>query len=792
MKQMQQTLGLVVTLFFSSFLFGFQPSDEGQYKGLVIAVDQYSSDFWKDNKNAVNDAKSLQELLLSKYQFSSVQMLFDADATRINIIDRLDKFIDNTKPEDKLVIFFSGHGVEKGKEGFWVPVDAKTDERFDLVSNSDVKSIIGKSKSKSILLISDACFSGSSFKSSNFYFKNDGSDDYYKKLETLASRQALISGSKSTIYDEGSGHSVFMKYTLKFLEKNTKPIIEANEIYEFLKYPVFANTPNMPRFGHIQDTGHEGGQFLLKTKDAVDEVEKPVIQADKVENNPKSKVEKDDIAKEDDAKVKSEKPVTKSEKPVTKGEKTSIKSEKKTIVNAEDCKISALIKEGRAIVFKNLESELHAVTDAEDAKFQWFFNDEPMGETKSSVIAKKDGIYRVVVYTSSDCKKEISAFVKIELPAADAFIQEGSNPEFTMKGELTGVINVPYSRVEWRSNGLLVGRELKLKVYHTGVYTIHFYRDGNKVAETSTNVLVNPRIYRTKLGDNVESISKKFYGDAKLVNLIYDANKGKVKEGKPLKVGTILVVPLQEAALEIIDNNDGSISSLKLAAVNGLRPFSTKDIYKDGMITDLVQEAFSIVGQPVEVDFKDLSSVRGATFNGEYAAAFPFPKNKRDERVMLYSEPIYQVYNVFFSKKGADIKFTSPKRLRGKKVGVVVGYNIDEIEEYYRKKYIKLKPCRTLEEAFLLLKKGEIDLVATSQIAGYGIIRSNVKLNNDDFEVLSKSISSSTLHLVVSKTHPIGQDIINAFNSAYKELNQSGKAGKIIDDHLDRFQTIKP
>ncbi len=737
MKQIQHTIWLVA-LFFSATLWANPSADEPKYTALLIAIDEYSSETWQNTTSNVKDANVLRTTLEEKYGFSDVQTLYNAAATRVNIIDKLEKFSKNAKENDNLLIFFSGHGIEKEKEGFWVPADAKADERYELVSNSEVKNVLSKANSQHILLLADACFSGSSFKSPSFFVENDGTDSYYEKISNLISRQAVVSGSIAPVADGANVTSVFMKYVLKFLQKNEKPRLDAGELYEFLKYPVFANSPNMPRFGHIQDTGHEGGQFVFR-----------------LATNPPTS--------------------DKVDKPQPK----------------EECLLSATIENGRNVVFKDTESALKVTASAKDATYQWFFNDKLTTEKSAVKQADKEGIYKVIVATSNTCKKELSAFVKIELPPADVYIEQGSNAEFTMKGELRAITDATDVSVQWRKNGVLVSKSFDLKVYQSGTYTVSLYRKGEKVAEAKTNVIVNPRIYRTKLGDDVESIARKFYGEEGKAFLIYDANQAIIKKGDALKIGTALNIPLAEASIDEIEDND-VVASLKIAGANGLAPFCTEGLYNDGMITELVKQSFDLIGQPVEMDFMGLSEVRGATFNGKYAAAFPFPKNKRDERTMIFSDPIYEVYNVFFAKKDADINFSSPKKLRGKTVGVVVGYNIDEIEEFYNKKYVKLKPCRSLEDAFDLLQKGEIDLVATSQIGGFGLIKRNPKFSEADFKVLPNAIGSNTLHLAVSNKHPMGNDIIKAFNDAFKQLKSSGKAFDIIDTHLDKFQNIKP
>ena len=706
------------------------PNGTPNYKALLIGIENYSNPTWNKSESSVKDAEALEQILISEYGFSTVETLYNQNATRESIINELEKLLTTASEDDYILVFFGGHGIEVGKDGYWVPSDAQNEDVAGLITNSSVKDIIAKSSSKHVLMLVDASFSElSGDEVSLEAIKNDGTEDYYTQIDKLTSRQAIISGSNAPTIDEKTKKSIFMKYVLNFLSINEKPAMDAVELYDFLKYPIFANTPNIPRLESIRGTGDKGGQFLFR---------------------------------------KGGEKVTINDKPVV----------------VEKCTLTADIKQGRSVVFSNLHSELEATANQSEVQYQWFYNDEPMGVTTATVLADKEGIYRVVVSTSPTCKESLSSFVKIDLKPADVYIKEGSRIEYTLKGEINAVVTGDGVTYEWKRNGVIIGDEPRIMAYEGGLYTISVFQKGEKVASATADVTVNPRIYKVKEGDKVETIAKKFYGDEAKDYLIYDANIEKIKGA--LTPDLVLVIPLEEAILA--KKQSKFKTTVGLAGVKGFAPFSMPGIYNDGIVTELVKESFKLIGQDIEMDFLGLNEVKGATFNGKYAAAFPCQKSDRDARTLKFSEPIYEVYNVFFAKKDTDVDFSSPRKLRGKKVAVVIGYNINELGEFYKKKYITIRPVRSLEDAFKMLQEGTVDLVATSQIAGFGMIKNNDLFKVDDFKVLPEQIGSSTLHLAVSIKNPTGNEIIRAFNEALKQLKDSGKADSIIDMHLDKFQ----
>ena len=79
-------------------------------------------------QNAVRDAKAFRDVLLAKYNFKpdSVIELFNQHATYDAIDQVLRKLAFELRPQDNLIIYFSGHGHydEFYGDGYWIPVDA--------------------------------------------------------------------------------------------------------------------------------------------------------------------------------------------------------------------------------------------------------------------------------------------------------------------------------------------------------------------------------------------------------------------------------------------------------------------------------------------------------------------------------------------------------------------------------------------------------------------------------------------------------------------------------------------
>lgn len=239
----------------------------GKYYALIIGIDKYKGT-WAPLKNAVNDAKAV-ETTLGKYKFDVFRTLYNEQATREKIIDEFEWLIANVKPQDNVLIYYSGHGELKKElnKGFWIPVDAEGASTSKYISNNDLQSYLTGIKSKHTLLVSDACFSGDIFRGNTVSVPFEESEKYYKEVHGLVSRQAMTSGGLEPVMDGGKdGHSVFAYYLLKTLNENGNKYFDASQLYNKLKIPVINNSEQSPKLSPVKGADDEGGQFIFIKK----------------------------------------------------------------------------------------------------------------------------------------------------------------------------------------------------------------------------------------------------------------------------------------------------------------------------------------------------------------------------------------------------------------------------------------------------------------------------------------------------------------------------------------------
>jgi hypothetical protein len=230
-----------------------------KYYALIMGVSEYQN-AGRGLPNLdmpVQDAERLASLLQEKYMFEPEYVQLLKNPTREEVINQLDKLSETVTDKDNLLIFYAGHGVYDETKGFgyWLPTDAKLTSRASWIANSTIKDYLGAIKAKHTLLITDACFGGSIFKTRSVETQLKRFFELYK----LNSRKALTSGNLSEVPDK----SVFLRYLIQALDQNEIAFLSSANLFTRIYEPILNNAATTPQFGVVQGAGDEGGDFIF-------------------------------------------------------------------------------------------------------------------------------------------------------------------------------------------------------------------------------------------------------------------------------------------------------------------------------------------------------------------------------------------------------------------------------------------------------------------------------------------------------------------------------------------------
>ena len=170
------------------------PAGVGKFYALIIGINDYQDPNINSLDFCIRDAEAFYGALTANYTFEKENVKFLKNATMADIVTSLDYFAKIVKPIDSFVIFYAGHGVwnPQSETGFWLPSDARKNSTLNWFRNSALRDYLREVNSRHTLLITDACFAGSIFKT-RAAFSDAGLA--VNKLYELPSRKAMTSGT---------------------------------------------------------------------------------------------------------------------------------------------------------------------------------------------------------------------------------------------------------------------------------------------------------------------------------------------------------------------------------------------------------------------------------------------------------------------------------------------------------------------------------------------------------------------------------------------------------------------
>jgi len=223
---------------------------------VLIGIDDYQN--VPKLKYAVKDAKALKTTLIDKLGFEPDKIIeiYDKNATKQTIIKTLGDILPKkTGPDDRVVVFFAGHGVTEplpagGEMGYLVPVDGNLEAKYTTcISMTEINNIAKLSPAKHMLFIVDACYGGlAGWLASRAVPLSETTLEYVKKKVKDRGRQLLAAGQKDEqVYESDIwGHSVFTYFLIKALQggadANNDGIITIHEIFSYVEERVVSET----------------------------------------------------------------------------------------------------------------------------------------------------------------------------------------------------------------------------------------------------------------------------------------------------------------------------------------------------------------------------------------------------------------------------------------------------------------------------------------------------------------------------------------------------------------------
>ena len=246
-----------------------EPEGMGKFYAILIAEKDYIDSNFKDLQYPVRDANSLKDVLTSKYTFEEKNIDTLYNRSREDILETIIARCKALGKNDNLLIFYAGHGdttqnIKGDVDGYLIPTSAVSNKISYYITSEEINKAILNSQAKHVLILLDACFSGS-------FTRDKGNDiigDEIKQWE-LPSRKIMTSGNLSPVPDKSS----FIVYLTEFLKNNNKKYVSTKDIWPFVDSRVRAYISSAkdakfydPQYAPVTGVGDLGGSFIFELR----------------------------------------------------------------------------------------------------------------------------------------------------------------------------------------------------------------------------------------------------------------------------------------------------------------------------------------------------------------------------------------------------------------------------------------------------------------------------------------------------------------------------------------------
>lgn len=229
---------------------------------LLIGASRYS--VWSELPSIPNELDSVESALTDSG--FNVERLIDPDSRELKqgIVDFINNY--GYEPENRLVIYFSGHGHTVRDKGFLLPVDIPLPDdrqnfRRKALPMTQMLAWAKDIEAKHVLFVFDSCFSGSVFKSRSMP-KNK--DRYIRKVTAEPVRQFITAGSAN---EEVPARSTFTPAFVAAIrgegDLNRDGYITGSELGVHLSQLVPQFVDQTPQYGKIREYELSRGDFVF-------------------------------------------------------------------------------------------------------------------------------------------------------------------------------------------------------------------------------------------------------------------------------------------------------------------------------------------------------------------------------------------------------------------------------------------------------------------------------------------------------------------------------------------------
>jgi len=210
-------------------------------------------------------------------------------------------------------------------------------------------------------------------------------------------------------------------------------------------------------------------------------------------------------------------------------------------------------------------------------------------------------------------------------------------------------------------------------------------------------------------------------------------------------------------------------------------PYMGKNLQNGGPLVDIAKAALKKAGYDMKIDYMDWNRAVALTEAGKLDGVLGCYGTPERAKTLNISTKIGEAANVFFVKKGSNIKYSSLDDLKQYKIGIMRGFVYTS--EFDAASYLKKEPVDSMDINIKKLLKGRIDVVVGSRMVVQDLLNKKFPQDVDKIVVVGEPLTVNTLHVGFSKELKDGDKIVADFNKGLKMIQDDGTVKTILNSH---------
>ena len=220
---------------------------------------------------------------------------------------------------------------------------------------------------------------------------------------------------------------------------------------------------------------------------------------------------------------------------------------------------------------------------------------------------------------------------------------------------------------------------------------------------------------------------------------------------------------------------------LRLATGMDYAPYADPKLPGGGVITQIVQRVFEEANYQTEVEYYPWKRTYNRTLILQNDATFPYAKDVKREADFLYSRPINEINIRFYEYKETALGIETIEDMMGLTYCQPLGYLTEpELTDYVAKGIVSKFEAKDMPTCFKVLGLGRVDFILANDLVAWE--SAQAVFGSDGFERIKPAdqpLRRAQEYLIISRQHPNGPALIEAFNKAYDKLLKDGTLQEI-------------